>query len=270
MEAATISGWRSGLWAAGGTARTAEWTNICAPRRGALSGLVWPGKISGVNLHRQARADVQRILVAHGPWLSSYRGCLDQSVQEVGGYWEAPAHPDFVSIDPCIRTGHVRALAGAVASRWPRQRASLLLKITPFCGLHVYTPDGQRIRTRTRPRNLQTGLPMRASKEKWVQGPPLWGHDPAAQSYELSVLLDIDLGTKTLFMASLAAIDWGAHDKGREIYYEEEIPPPAVTGLGDSGPCSDASGSELNPDSPLDDFDDMLDNGEEEAGTDPA
>ena len=223
-----------------------------------------------MNLHQPGREDVQRILGAHGPWLSRFRGCLDQFVQEVGGYWEAPEHPDFAIIDPCLRTAHVRGLAGAAAIRWPAQKASLRLKITSFCGLHLFTPDGQRIRTRSRPRSLKTGLPIRAPKE-CVSGPPLWGYDPFAQPYEISVLLDIDLGTKTLYMASLAAIDWGDNDRGREIYYEEEIPPPAVTGIEDSGADEGPDGPGPGFDSPLDDdFTDLLGDGEEVAGTDPA
>jgi hypothetical protein len=104
--------------------------------------------------------------------------------------------------------------------------------------------------------------------EEWVPT-PLWGHDPFVAPYELSVLLDIDLGTKTLYMASLAAIDWGEDDKGREIYYEEEIPPPAMTGFDGSGP--DGGPARPGPSSPLDDdFNDMLDDGEEVTGSDPA
>lgn len=232
--------------------------------------MVGPGKLSGVNLHPVGRDDVQRILAAHGSWLSCYRGCLDQAVQEAGGYWEAPDHPDFACIDASVRTGHVRVLAGAVASRWPAHSASLRLKITSFCGLHLYTPEGQRIRTRSRPRDLRTGLPLRAPKG-WVPEAPLWGHDPYAHSYEVSVLLDIDLGTKTLYKASLAAIDWGKHRRGREIYYEEEIPPPAVTDLGDSGPSGGPGRSGPGFGSLMDDdFHDFLRDGEEVAGPDPA
>lgn len=223
-----------------------------------------------MNLHGQGREDVRKILAVHGLWLSRYRGCLDQAVQEVGGYWEAPDHPDFAAIDPCVRTGHVRTLTAVVVARWPAQKATLRLKVTPFCGLHLYTPEGQRIKTRSRPRTRKTGQPMRAPKGEWIIGPPLWGHDPTAQPYEVSVLLDIDLGTKTLYKASLAAIDWGDDNKGREIYYEEEIPPPAAMGFNDPG--SDAGAGGPGPSrSPLDDdFTDLLGGGEGVAGTDPA
>jgi hypothetical protein len=239
-------------------------------RRGALRLLVEPGKLSRVNLHRLGRDDVQWILADHGPFLSCYRGCLDHCVQEAGGYWEAPSHPDFVSIDPCTRTAHVRALAGAVVSQWPQGGASLRLKVTPFSGLHLYTPDGQRIRTRSRPRDLKTGLSMRMAKD-WTLAAPLWGHDPFAQPYELSVLLDIDLGTKTLYMASLVAIDWGTDDKGREIYYEEEIPPPAVAGFDDSGPDGGPGRPGPNSGPSLDDdFIDLLGDGKGVAGSNPA
>lgn len=264
-SAATISAWLLGLaWSTGATG-AGQVTNICPSRRGGLSQLGNWRKLSCVDLHQPGREDVQRILRAYGPWLSRFRGCLDQAVQETGGYWEAPNHPDFAVIDSCVRTGHVRALAGADAIRWPAQKASLRLKITPFCGLHLYTSDGQKIRTRSRPRNAKTGLPMRAPKDGYAR--PLWGHDPSAQPYEISVLLDIDLGTKTLYRASLAAIDWGVDDKGREIYYEEEILPPA-TGFNESeteGPDAPESGFG----SPLDDFTDLLGNGEE-VGPDPA
>lgn len=221
-----------------------------------------------MNLHHQACEDVQQILAVYGSWLSRFRGCLDRSVEEVGGYWEAPDHPDFAIIDACVRTGHVRALAGADASRWPAEKGSLRLKIVSFCGLHLYTPDGQRIRTRSRPRNMKTDQPMRAPKEEWVSS-PLWGHDPATRPFEVSVLLDIDLGTKTLYMASLAAINWGEDDKGREIYYEEEIRPSAMTGFDDSGPSGGPAGP--RPGSPLDDdFNDLLGDREEATGSDPA
>ncbi len=237
-------------------------------RRVALNQLVTPGKLARVNLHHPGREDVQRILANHGPWLRRYRGCLDHFVQEVGGYWEEPGHPDFMDVDACVRTGHVRALAGPVVRQWPTDRTSLRLKIVSFSGLHLYTPDGQRIRTRTRPRNIKTGLPMRMTKKTGTY--PLWGHDPLAQPYEISVLLDIDLRTKTLFKASLAAMDWGEDDKGREIYYEEEIPPPAVTGFDDSGPDGSPGGHGSGSGSPLDDFKDLLGDGEEVAGPDPA
>lgn len=220
-----------------------------------------------MNLHDQGRQDVQEILAAYGRWLSRFRGCLDQSVQEVGGYWEAPDHPDFAALDSCVRTGHVRALAAADVTRWSAQKASLRLKITSFCGLHLYTQEGQRIRTRTRPRKLKTGQSMRAAAEQWVCD-PLWG-DPAVESYEISVLLDIDLGTKTLYKASLAAIDWGEDNKGKQIYYEEEIPPPATTGFDDLDPDARPGGPLRGP-SLLDDFKDLLGSGEGVVGTDPA
>jgi hypothetical protein len=239
----------------------------CASRRGVLNVLVGPGKLSCVNLHVQGRGDVQQVLADHGPWLSCYRVCLDQCVQEAGGYWEEPGHPEFLNVDPCTRSAHVRALAGAVVARWPSTVGSLRLKVVSFSGLHLYTPDGQRIRTRTRPRIPKSHLRMHASEQQWIME-PLPGFDPVVQTYELSVLLDIDLGTKTLYKAALAAIDWGVDDKGREIYYEEEIPPPAA-GYGDSGPGG--SGREPYSGPPVDDdFDDMLDNGEEVTGSDPA
>ena len=103
-----------------------------------------------------------------------------------------------------------------------------------------------------------------------MQAAPLWGYDPFAKPYELSVLLDIDLGTKTLYMASLVAIDWGSDDKGREIYYEEEIQPLAMTGFDDPG--RDEGPGRPGPDSGPrldDDFKDLLGGGEGVAGSDP-
>jgi hypothetical protein len=106
------------------------------------------------------------------------------------------------------------------------------------------------------------------ASEKWICD-PLWG-DPPVESYEISVLLDFDLGTKTLYMASLAAIDWGEDNKGRQIYYEEEIPPPAVTGFDDPDPGVRPGGRPPGESLLLDDFKDLLGNGEGVAGTDPA
>lgn len=244
--------------------------DICTYRRGGLRSLVGPGKLARVNLHEQGREDVQRILAAYGPWLTRFRGCLDQAVQESGGYWEAPERPDFAAIDPCVRTGHVRTLAAAVAKGWPARKGSPRLKVGSFCAVHLYTQEGQRIRTRTRPRSRKTRQPMRAPKMEWASAPPLWGHDPSAQPYEISVLLEIDLGTKTLYMASLAAIDWGDDDKGREIYYEEEIPPPAVAGFDDPDPKASPDESLRSSSLLDDDFKDLLGSGEGVAETDPA
>lgn len=88
-------------------------------------------------------------------------------------------------------------------------------------------------------------------------------------AYEISVLIDIDPGTKTLRKASLAALDWGEDDKGREIYYEEEIPPAPMASFGGSG----LGGMMPGPSSGAladDDFSDFLDEEEEDTGTDPA
>jgi hypothetical protein len=88
--------------------------------------------------------------------------------------------------------------------------------------------------------------------------------------YEISVLLDIDLGTKTLRKASLVAIDWGEDDKGREMYYEEGIPAPPMASSGGSGlggltPRPGSGGPPVD-----DDFSDFLDEEGEDTGTDPA
>ena len=182
-----------------------------------------------MDLHGKPEEDVRRILAAYGAWLSWFRGRLDRAVQEAGGYWEDP-NLDLLSVDPCLRAGHVRQLAATMSGRWPKEGAALRLKVVSFAGIHLYTGEGQRIRTRSRPRNTKTGLPMRPTKS-WSET-PLFGYDPDAQPYEISVLMDIDLGTKTLAAAWLTAIDWGADDKGREIHYEEEIPAPPLDGYG--------------------------------------
>jgi hypothetical protein len=236
-----------------------------------------------MDLHQQAARDVKCILAAHGPELSSFRGHLELAVPEAGAYWEEPDNPDFVSIDACVRTGHVRQWAAGRVARRQTRKPTLRLQVVSFAGLHLYTPDGQRIRTRTRPTSKKTGLRMRAtwgtSDPLFEYGPaaparevtgdpePLFGYDPTAQPYELSVLMDMDLGTKTLAGAWLAAIDWGPDDKGKVIYYEEEIPalPMMLNAHG--------AGTAVPPGSegPADDgFGDFLADEGEETGTDPA
>jgi hypothetical protein len=93
--------------------------------------------------------------------------------------------------------------------------------------------------------------------------PPLLEDDPSFEEglfgrppYEVSVLMDIDLGTKTLQKASVAAIDWGEDDKGREVVDD--------SGLGGPIPRPDSGGSLV------DDFSDLLDEEGEDTGTDPA
>lgn len=237
-----------------------------------------------MNLREQAQRDVQAKLSAHGSDLSTIRAWLDQGVQEAGGYWEHPL-PDFLVIDPSVRTGHVRQFAAGLAVR---QRAkglvlrTLRLKVRSFAGLHLFTPDGWRIRTRQRPQDRKTGKPLHVSsepeplfeeeefREVAAAGPSaLLGYDPSAQPYELSILMDIDLGTKTLRAASLAAIDWGKDDKGRKIYYEEEIPALPIQLSGPAG-GGDAPGEPGSWDGPAGGFDDLLHDEGEETGTDPA
>lgn len=236
-----------------------------------------------MDLRQLAEQDVRRILAAHGTDLGNIRGCLDLSTQETGGYWEDP-NPDFVSIDPCVRTGHIRQLAVGQLLRRAAAKAvlcTLRLKVKSFAALHLFTPEGQRIRTRTRPVVRKTGKPMRAADESEplisdedLQGLPgvdetLFGYDPLARPYEISILMDIDLGAKTLTAASLAAIDWGKDDKGRKIYYEEEIPAMPMQ-LG--GPTS-GSNPPSTPDgwnSPGTGFEDFLRDEGEGTGSVPA
>lgn len=225
-----------------------------------------------MNLHRQARADVQRLLAAHGAWLSGYRGVLDLGVQDAGGYWEIP-NVDFVAMDACVRTGHVRQFAAGQVGQLAGCQSPLRIRVTSFAGLHLFPPSGERIRTRSWPRSRRTGLLMQPSAYEQA---PLLEEDPSLDDslfgplYEISVLLDIDLGTKSLRKASLAAIDWGEDDKGREMYYEEEIPAPPMASSGGSGlggltPRPGSGGPPVD-----DDFSDFLDEEGAETGTDPA
>jgi hypothetical protein len=199
-----------------------------------------------MDLQRRAAQHVKRLMAAHGGDLSTIRGCYDLSTQETGGYWEYP-NTDFLIIDPSVRSGHIRQLtAGEVSKRSEAQPAlrTLRLKVVSFAGLHLYPPTGERIRVRRRPFD-RTGKPMRAPNPAFCTEPlfgedldspgedgTLFGYDPDAQPYEISVLVDLDLATKTLRTAVLAAIDWGQDDKGKEIYYEEEIPATPMEGFG--------------------------------------
>jgi hypothetical protein len=240
-----------------------------------------------MNLHQQAESDVRRLVSAHRSDFSIVRGCLDMAVQETGGYWEHP-NPEFLSIDASVRAGHIKQLAAGFITRRKVAKAvaatpplpTLRLRIRGFAGLHLYTPDGQRIRTRLRPVTGKNRSPMHASQgdsdalfeydevRRASVPKPLFGHDAGAKPYEVSILMDIDLGTKTLKAAWLAAIDWGPHDRGRVIYYEEEIPAPPMAGT--SGPDG---GTPVPPGAggpPEDGFGDFLGQEGEETGTDPA
>lgn len=237
-----------------------------------------------MELWQQAESDVKCILSAHGPDLGNIRAFLDLAVQETGGYWEDP-NPDFVSIDANVRAGHVRQFAAGqmigTANKSPVLR-TLKLKVVSFAGLHLYTPEGRRMRTRKRPVNRRTRKPMRAVDPNagleplFDLGPtpqevPLFGHDSSALPYEISILMDIDLGSKTLKAASVAAIDWGSDDKGRKIYYEEEIPAKAMVGRGgpdDGGSLPTASDGWDEPGSGG--FDEFLGDEGEETGSSPA
>jgi hypothetical protein len=240
------------------------------------------GKLSVMNLRQIAEQDVKRMLATHGADLGNVRACLDLSAQETGGYWETP-NPDFVSIDSCVRTGHIRQLAAGKLVR--KLLPTLRLKVKTFAALHLLTPDGKRIRTRTRPVVRRTGKPMRALPAGFEQEPlfgdedlqaaqgaagVLFGYDPPAQQpYEISILMDIGLGTKSLAGAWLAAIDWGKDDKGRTIYYEEQIPalPMQLSGSTGGGNPPDASDGWGRPGNGFEDF--LQDEGEG-TGSDPA
>ncbi len=228
------------------------------------------GKLAHVNLYVQAARDVQSVLASYRTHLIAIRGHLDVAVQEAGGYWEKP-NLEFILLDPCTRNGHVRAVAGAQAMidrtslSIPEDEDYLDLRIVSFSGLHFYNKYGRRIRTRSRPRDARTNRPLRVSKSGYT--PPLWD-DGTSESYEISILFDVDLQTKTLRDAYLAAIDWGTDDKGREIYYETEIPPPSTGtgGLGLGGPQPQPR--PIGP--PDDDFNDLLGQDEDVDGPNSA
>jgi hypothetical protein len=234
---------------------------------------------------RQAMRHVKQLLGVHGRDLGTIRGFYDLSTQEVGGYWEDP-NTDFLIIDPSVRSGHIRQMtAGRVAKRGTEDPVlhTLLLKVVSFAGLHLHAPTGERIRVRKRPIDQKTGKPMRAPSAEFTAEPlfgddlaslgengTLFGYDPDAQPYEISMLVDLDLATKTLKGAVLAAIDWGQDDRGREIYYEEEIPATPMEGfdgaVGVAPPPSAGGwggGSETG-------FEDLLQDEGEETGPDPA
>lgn len=64
-------------------------------------------------------------------------------------------------------------------------------------------------------------------------------------------------------------MDWGEDDKGREIYYEIEVPSSTATGFGSPGPGRQPQRpSPFGP--PDDDFGDLLDQDENSAGLDLA
>lgn len=213
-----------------------------------------------MNLRRLAEQDVTRILTANSADLGNVRSHLDSAVQDADGYWEDP-NPDFASIDGGVRAAHIRQLAAGLVDQ--RDLRTLRLRIGRFSAFHLLTPDGWTMRTRKRPTDRKTGRPMRPqdpgsqmdplfvidedSAEGGETGETLFGYDPSTRPYEISILMDIDLATGTLRAAYLAAIDWGEDDKGREIYYEAEIPAQPMQGRqsgpdGVGGPSSTPSG----------------------------
>jgi len=246
-----------------------------------------------MNLHEQAREDVRDVLAAHSAELGQHVTCFDLSVQETGGYWEDP-NPDLAIIDPGVRSAHMRQFAGGLAARAARVHAgkpALRLRLRSMAGYHLLTPDGRKIRVRMRPVTGRSRRPMRATTSDSelmfdydltarVQDPDprdreeaevpgvLFGYDPSARPYEISVLLEVDLGTKTLASAWLAAIDWGKDDRGKMIYYEEQI--PAVP-LDDTGEPGGGIAGTPGPQSPADlGFEEFLKDEGEETGSDPA
>jgi hypothetical protein len=246
-----------------------------------------------MNLHEQAREDVRDVLAAHGVELGQHVTCFDLSVQEAGGYWEDP-NPDLANVDPGIRSGHFRQFAAGLAARAAQVRAgkpTLRLRLRSMAGYHLLTPDGQKIRVRMRPVSGRSRRPMRATAsdseltfdydltagrqdpgpgERGEAAAPgvLFGYDPSARPYEISVLLEVDLGTKTLASAWLAAIDWGKDDRGKMIYYEEQIPAVPLDGTGQPG---GGTAGTPGPQSPAGlGFEEFLKDEGEETGSGPA
>jgi hypothetical protein len=246
-----------------------------------------------MNLRERAREDVRGILAAHGTELGQHVTCFDMSVQETGGYWEDP-NPDLASIDPGVRSAHMRQFAAGLARRAASVQAgkpALRLRIRPMAGYHLLAPDGRTIRVRMRPVTGRNRRPMRAAtsdsellfeydlavgaqdpdareREETANPGVLFGYDPSARPYEISVLLDVDLGTKTLSSAWLAAINWGQDDRGEMIYYEEQIP---AMPLGDVGEPGGRSAGPSGPPDPADlGFEEFLKDEGEETGSDPA
>lgn len=238
-----------------------------------------------MDLLPQAIRDVKEIMAANGEDLRKIRTYLDLSVQESGGYWEEP-NVDFVSIDPSVRAGHVRQLTAGQVSRQSAKAPALRtlrLKVLSFAGLHLYTGQGRKIRVRNRPFDRRTGRPIRALDAEYRPEPmfgedlvsigknaTLFGYDPSALPYEISVLMSVDLATKTLIAAALAAIDWGPDDKGREIYYEEEIPATPMAGFGDGGADDTPTPPGGWGGEPGSGFEDLLRDEEEGTGSGPA
>ncbi|NEA22188.1 hypothetical protein [Actinomadura bangladeshensis] len=219
-----------------------------------------------MNLHDRPQYVVRQLLDRYGLWFARYRGCLDLAIQEVGASWE-PTIPDFDEVDGCVRAGDVRQrTATFIEKRWKAAGSPLKLRTVGFVGLHLYTPEGRRIRTRKFPRSARTGLKLPITPWPDV----LFGEDPSADPFEVSILWEIDFKTKSLKDAHLAAIDWKENSSGTEIlYYAEEIPPAASGGLG--GPATTPSNGPTTPFRPsADDFDDFLNEADEEAGPDPA
>lgn len=237
-----------------------------------------------MDLRSKAERDVKHALATYGPDFIKLRSALELAVQEAGAHWEHP-NLELSLIDACVRSGHVRQLAAGHLLRGRMGEVTLGVKLVPFAGIHLYTPGGQRIRTRSRPVTGRDRRPMRPdvfhadplfdleigdqTGEETEQSEVLFGHAPSAEPYELDVLLDLDVITKTLTMASLAAIDWGPDDKGKMIYYEEEI--PASTIALPSGPNGDGTPVPPGAEGPADDgFGDFLADEGDETGIDPA
>jgi hypothetical protein len=234
-----------------------------------------------MNLHEQARGDVLDVLAAHSAALGQHVTCFDLSVQEAGGYWEDP-NPDLANVDPGVRGAHIRQYAAGLAKRVQGGKPTLRLRMRPMAGYHLLAPDSRKIRVRMRPVTGRRRRPMRAADDSELTfdydmttrqqdpGPlenaeaaasgVLFGYDPSAQPYEISVLLDVDLGTKTLASAWLAAIDWGSDDRGKMIYYEEQIMAMPLDDTGEPGPRDPGNLG----------FEEFLKDEGEDTGSDPA
>lgn len=219
-----------------------------------------------MDLHDRPRQVVQQILDSYGSWLSSYRGYLDVAVQEVGAIWE-PRFPELGDVDACVTAGDVRQRAYAsLLEEWKESNAPFRVKLVAFAGLHLYTPEGRRITTRKYPQDARTNAKIPVTEPPLV----LFGEDPRADPFDISVLWDLDFNAKTLRSAHLAAIDWKdlEGDKGPPILYHAELISPLAIGEVHKPRREEHKPSMVEL---QDDFEDWLDDGMEEAGPpDPA
>lgn len=212
--------------------------------------------------------DVQDYLDRYGADLSRFRNFLDDGVQDAAAVWEDKI-AQFRDMDPCSRASHIRTF---VSAGWrPAEGEDVLsLDVRFNNGLHLYAPDGRRIRVKTRPRNPINGLPLPASHWGGTQE-DLFGNEVSPAPYELVILWSIDFGTSTLGTATLAAVDFGLDDNGPvSIYAEEEIPVLSASEGNREKADDQAEKPRSSASDPMDDFNEYLGDQEEDFGSGPA